>query len=95
MLSGTSLQNFTNNSLNADCLQDGFGLDKNKAILLKREVIIPIPDSMISVDFFQKSSIINFIPDDITSGFELFSKKKMNNIYLTEIMITDWIHMLD
>ena len=27
--------------------------------------------------------------------FELFAKKKMNNIYLTEIMRTYWIQMLD
>ena len=26
--------------------------------------------------------------------FELFSKNKINNIYLTERMRTDWLHML-
>ena len=31
----------------------------------------------------------------MTSKFELFSKNKMNNLYLTESMQTDWLHMLD
>ena len=41
------------------------------------------------------SSIINFTTDDMTSKFELFSDNKMNNIYLTEIMQTDWLYILD
>ena len=39
--------------------------------------------------------IINFTTDDMTSNFEFFTKNKINNIYLTEIMRTDWLHMLD
>ena len=30
----------------------------------------------------------------MTSKFEFFSKKKMNALYITEIMQTDWLHML-
>ena len=40
------------------------------------------------------SSIINFTTDDMTSKFELFSNHKMNNIYLTESMQTDWLYIL-
>ena len=39
--------------------------------------------------------VINLTTDDMTSEFEFFSKIKMNNIYLTEIMWTCWLHMLD
>ena len=38
--------------------------------------------------------MINFTADDMTSKFEFFQKKK-NNLYLTESMPTDWMHMLD
>ena len=31
----------------------------------------------------------------MTSKFEQFSQKKMNNIYLTEIIRTYWLQMLD
>ena len=30
----------------------------------------------------------------MTTKFELFSKNKINNIYLTESMRKDWLHML-
>ena len=70
-------------------------MHNNKVILCKIEAIFPIPDSMIPLDFCQKNeSVINFKTDDMTSKFELFSKK-MNNIYLTESMQTYWLQMLD
>ena len=48
------------------------------------------------MDFCQKNSpIINFTTYDMTSKFELFSNNKINHIYLTESMLTDWIQMLD
>ena len=31
----------------------------------------------------------------MTYKFEFFSKKQMTNIYLTESMRSDWLHMLD
>ena len=68
---------------------------RNKVPLRKRNVIPPIPDSIIPVDFYKKASIVNFTIDDMTSKFELFSKNKMNIPYLTEIIITCWIQMLD
>ena len=68
---------------------------RNKVIIRKIEVIPPINDSMIPVDFFQKKSIINFTTDDMTSKFELFYKNKMNNTYITEIMRIDWLKILD
>ena len=36
-----------------------------------------------------------FTTDDITSKFELFSKNKMNDLYLTESMHIDGLHILD
>ena len=46
---------FIKNCLHVDCLQDGFVVSNDKVILHKREVITPIPDSMIPVDFCQKN----------------------------------------
>ena len=47
-------------------------------------------------DCCQKHSSINdFTTDVMTSKFESFSKSKNNNLYLTESMQTDWLHMLD
>ena len=68
----------------------------DKLILSKIEVIPSIPDSVISVYCCQNNlSIINVTTDDMTSKIELFQKNKMNNLYITEIMQTDWIQMLD
>ena len=39
-------------------------------MICRREVIPPIPDSMIPMDFCKKN--INFTIDDMTSNFELF-----------------------
>ena len=51
---------------------------------------------MIPVNCCQnKLSIISFITDEMTSKFEPFSNKKMNNLYPIEIMRTDWLQMLD
>ena len=48
------------------------------------------------MDFCQNNeSIINFTTDDMTFKFELFSKKKINNQYLIEIMRTDRLYILD
>ena len=69
---------------------------KNKVILRKREVIPPLTYSMIPVNFFQNNaSIINFTTNDMTSKFEFFLKNNINNLYLAEIMLTDWLQMLD
>ena len=55
-----------------------------------------ITDSIIPVDFCQNTlPIINFTTDDMTSKFQLFSRKKMNALYLIEIMRIDWLQMLD
>ena len=51
-------------------------------MLCRREVIPPIPDSMIPMDLCFKKNI-NFTTDDMTSNFELFFKK-MDALYLTE-----------
>ena len=67
----------------------------DKVILDKTEFIPPIPDSMIPVDCCKTFTLHYFTINDMTSNFELFSKEKKNNIYLTEIMRSDWLHMLD
>ena len=62
-------------------------MHNNKVILRKREVIPIFSDSMIPVDCCQNnSSIINFTTDNMKSKFELVSKNKMNNLYLTKSM---------
>ena len=50
---------------------------------------------MIPVDLFQnKKYVIKFTNDDMRSKFEVFTNNKMYVIYLTEIMITEWIQTL-
>ena len=50
---------------------------------------------MIPVDFCQNNDhVINFTTDEIISKFEEFSKKN-DALYLTEIMQTEWLQMLD
>ena len=68
----------------------------DKLPINKREVIPSIYDSMIPMDLCLKNlPVINFTTDDMTSKFEAFKKNKMDGIYLTEIMKTDWLHILD
>ena len=60
-----------------------------KVLISKREVIAPIIDYMMPVDFCQKNKlIINFTTNDMTSKFQLFSKKKTNALYLNEVIWT-------
>ena len=71
-----NIPHFIKNHLHVDYLQDGFVMYKNEEILLKKEVIPPIPDYMIPEDFCQKTLfIINFTTDDRTSKL-FFSRKK-------------------
>ena len=37
---------------------------------------------------------INFTTYDMRSKFEVFTKKKMYTLYLTESMITEWLQMI-
>ena len=68
----------------------------DKLPILKQEVVTPIYDSMIPVDFSQNNyHVIIFTPDDIRSKFESFSKNKVGVLYLTEIMQTDSPKHLD
>ena len=39
--------------------------------------------------------VINVTTDDITSKFEVFSKKKMGALYVTEIIQAEWMRTLD
>ena len=47
----------------------------DRVILSKIEVIPTIPDSIIPVDFFKRTSIMNFTTDDMTSKFEFFKEQ--------------------
>ena len=44
-----NIPDFVKNGLPVDCLKNGFVMYKNKVILRKRDLIPPIPDSMITV----------------------------------------------
>ena len=59
----------------------------------KVEVIPPITDYMIPVNFCK--NIINIKNEYISTKFDFFSEKKMDALYLTESMLTEWLHMLD
>ena len=50
------------------------------------------------MDFYQKQNLslsLQQMTDDMTYKFEFFSKKRMDDIYLTEIIQRDWIQILD
>ena len=50
---------------------------------------------MIPVYFCQNNyHVINFTTDDRRSRFEPFSKNKINELYQTEIMQTEWLQTL-
>ena len=50
---------------------------------------------MISGDFCQNDQyVINFTFDGIILKFEAFTKNKLDTLYLTEIMITEWIEII-
>ena len=60
-----------------------------KVLIWKIEAIPPINYSIIPVDLCQNNEpVINFTTDEIRSKFEVFSKYKMDELYITEIM---WI----
>ena len=64
-------------------------------LIHKLEVIPPITDSMIPVDFCQKNKpVVNFSTENMTPKFEVFSKNKMYALYLTEIIQIDWLQLL-
>ena len=87
------IQHFIKNLLHVDCRQDCFVMYNNKVIIFKREVIYPISDSMIPVDCCEKMhpSLIS----QLMTWYPSFLREKTNHLYLTEIMKTDWLHMLD
>ena len=67
----------------------------DKVIINKGELITPTHNSMIPVDCFQKKdNVINFTNDNMRSNFEAFSKNKMDSLYLTESIQTEWLKML-
>ena len=75
---------FHQKRLHVHCLQYGFVMYNDNLILSKIEVVPPIPNYMTTVYFCQQnSSIFTFTKDDIKSSFELLSKNKMNDLYLT------------
>ena len=72
-----NILHFIKNCLHVDCLLDGFVMYNNKVIIIEIEIITPIPDSMIPMDFCQKYlPINNFTTDDIRSKFEFFQRIK-------------------
>ena len=73
-----------------------FCMYKNKLFICNIKLIPYITCYMIPVDLYQKYlSINNFTTDDMTYMLELFSTNKTNSLYLTEIMQTYWLQMLD
>ena len=82
---------FIKNRLRVNFLQDGFVVYNDKVPIIKKELIPPIPEYMIPVDLCQKNKPVNdFTTYNMTSKFD-FSKNKMDALYLTEIMRTDWL----
>ena len=67
-----------------------------KVLILKQYFIPSIPDFIIPVYLCQNNEhVINFTTDDMRSKFDVFLKKKIDVLYLTEIMQTEWLQTLD
>ena len=61
----------------------------DKVLVCKQEVITSIPGSIIPVDLCQSNEpVINFTTGDMRYKFEVFTKNKMNALYLNEITRT-------
>ena len=61
----------------------------DNVLICKQELIINIYDSMIPVGCCQKNKyLIPCTTDDIVSKSDFFLNKKLDTLYLTEIMIT-------
>ena len=67
----------------------------NENVLIhKWEVITPIPDYMIPLDFCQNNQhVINFTTDDMISEFKTSTNHKLDIFYWTESVIAKWIKM--
>ena len=72
-----NIPHFIKTFIRVNCLQDGFVVYNDKALLIKWEVIPNITDSMIPVDLCQNNeNVNNFTTDDIRSKFEVFQREK-------------------
>ena len=92
----STIYHISSKKLRVNCLRDGFIMYKDEVLICIREVIPHIPDSMMPLNFCKNTKlIVNFKTDDTTPRFDFFSQKKMYALYLTEIMRTDWLHILD
>ena len=62
----------------------------DKVLMLKREIITPIPDYIIPVASCQNNKhVINFTTGDMRSKFEVFAKYKIDTLYPSEILKND------
>ena len=76
---------FIKNLIRVNCLQDGFVMYNDKAIIWKQEVITPITCFMIPVYLCQNNKpVINSTTGDMISKYCMFSKNKMDALYITE-----------
>ena len=63
------IPHFIKNHHRVNCIHDGSVLYNDNLLIQKWEVIAPIPDSMIPVDFQNKKYVINLTTDDMVSKF--------------------------
>ena len=91
-----NIPHFIKSCLHFNYLQDDFFMYNDKVLIIKRESITYIADSMIPLYFCQNNEpVFNFTTDDMRSKLEEFSKNRMDALYLTEIMRTKWLKMMD
>ena len=89
------IPHFIKNRPRVNFLQDGFVMYNCTVLILKREVIHHIPDFIIPVYFCQKiNPLLIFLLKTWHPILNCFLKK-IGSLYLTEIMRTDWLQMLD
>ena len=65
-------------------------------LIYKHDVIEPVTDSMIPLNWYQKNQyVINFTNDDMISKFQTFKNQKLDTFYLTESMRIQQLQMTD
>ena len=91
-----NLPHFIKNILHVNCLHNILLVYNDNVLIRKLQAIPPIPYFIIPVDYCQNIQyIINFTSDDMISKVEVFKNHKLDTFYITEIMRTEWILMID
>ena len=85
-----------NNCLRVNYIHDSFVMYSDNILICKQYSISPNNYSIVLVDFCQNNQyIITFTTEYMVSKFEVFTNHKLDKFYITEIMRTECLQMID